>query len=62
VGWLLGGAASIVAIVTGFVVGGMTAALMMAIAWIVFRPLYGVLLLTLVGVGIWCLFYLPKYM
>jgi hypothetical protein len=62
VGWLLGGIVWIVAVITGFIVGGMSAAFVMAIAWIVFRPLYGVLLLTLVSLGAACLFYLPKYL
>jgi hypothetical protein len=57
VGWLLGGLASLAAGIFAFIVGGTLACLMIAIAWVFFRPLIGVPLLAAVGTSIYFIFF-----
>ena len=57
VGWLLGAAVAVAAGVFSIVVGLILSILVIAIAWLVYRPLIGVLLLTMVGVGIYFIFF-----
>ena len=57
VGWLLGGIVSLAAFLFALVVGSVLAILVIAIAWVFYRPLYGVLMLTLVGIGVYFIFF-----
>ena len=57
VGWLLGAAVAVAAAVFSIVVGLILSILVIAIAWLVYRPLIGVLLFTMVGVGIYFIFF-----
>ena len=57
VGWLLGGIVAVAAFVFALVVGSVIACLVIAIAWVFYRPLIGVLFLTLVGIGIYFIFF-----
>lgn len=59
VGALLGFAATVAALIFSVVWGGTIACLVTAIAWVVFRPLFGICLLTLVGLSIYLIFFLP---
>ena len=52
VGWLLAGFIKIVAYVVAFLWGSMVHILVLAVAWIFYRPLYGILLLSVVVGGI----------
>ena len=57
VGWLLGSIVSIAAMVFAFVVGLILSTLIIAVAWVFFRPLIGIPLLIGVGVGSYFTFY-----
>ena len=57
VGWLLGGVVSAAAFLFALVVGSVLAILVIAIAWVFYRPLFGVLMLTLVGIGVYFIFF-----
>ncbi len=57
VGTLLSTIISFAAIIFSVIVGTTVACLILALAWLVFRPFYGVLLLTLTGVGIYFIFF-----
>mmetsp|Transcript_20677 Transcript_20677/g.27904 ORF Transcript_20677/g.27904 Transcript_20677/m.27904 type:complete len:143 (-) Transcript_20677:187-615(-) len=60
VGWLLGGIVALAAAIFAFVVGGVIAMLTIAVAWVFFRPLFGLLLLAGVGVGVYFIFFFGK--
>ena len=57
VGWLLSYIAIVAAVIFALVVGVTLSITTIAVAWIVFRPLYGILLLTLVGVSVYLAFF-----
>jgi hypothetical protein len=57
VGWLLGGIVALAAAIFAFVVGGTVSCLVIAIAWVFFRPLVGVPLLLATGAGIYFIFF-----
>jgi len=57
VGWLLGGLVSIAAFVFAFIVGGTVSCLVIAVAWVFFRPLIGIPLLLATGTGIYFIFF-----
>jgi len=61
VGSLLGFAVTVAALIFSFVWGGTIAVLILGLAWLVFRPLFGITLLTLVGISSYFIFfYQPK--
>ena len=60
VGWLLGFVVVVAAAVFSIVVGMILAILVIAIAWLVYRPLIGALLLTMVSVGIYFIFFFNR--
>lgn len=57
VGWLLSGIVVVAAIIFSAVVGLTLSILTIAVAWIFFRPLYGILLLAIVGTSVYLLFF-----
>jgi len=57
VGWLLSGIVVVAAAIFSFIVGLTLSILTIAIAWIVFRPLYGILLLAVVGTSVYLVFF-----
>ena len=57
VGWLLGGIVAIAAILFALVVGLTISILTIAIAWVFYRPLVGILLLACVGAGVYFIFF-----
>lgn len=57
VGWLLGGVVSLAAFLFALVVGSVLATFVIAIAWIFYRPLLGLLMFTLVGIGVYFIFF-----
>lgn len=57
VGWLLGGVVAFAAFVFALIVGTVISCLVIAIAWVFYRPLIGVLMLTLVGIGVYFIFF-----
>jgi hypothetical protein len=57
VGKFLGYAVALAAFVFALVLGGIVSCLTIAIAWVFFRPVFGICLLTLTGVGIYFLFF-----
>ena len=57
VGWLLGGVMAVAAFVFALVVGSVMSCLVIAIAWVFYRPMIGVLFLTLVGIGVYFIFF-----
>ena len=59
VGSLLGFAASIAALLFSIVFGGTIACLVVAIAWLVFRPLLGISLLGVVGLMVYFIGFYP---
>ena len=59
VGFLLGGIVAIAAAIFAFVVGTVLSVLVIAISWVVYRPLIGCILLTAVGLGIFLIFFFP---
>lgn len=60
VGWLLGGVVSIAAFVFALIVGLVISMLVIAIAWVFYRPLIGITLLVAVGVGVYFIFFFNK--
>ncbi len=58
VGWLLGGVMWIAAYVFAIVVGLVVSCLVIAIAWIFYRPILGISLLLLTGVSVFLIFYM----
>lgn len=56
VGKLLGTAVALAAFVFALILGGLLSCLTIAIAWVFFRPLFGICLLTLTGLGAYFLF------
>lgn len=59
VGFLLGGIVAIAAAIFAFVVGTVVSVLVIAISWVVYRPIIGCILLTAVGLGIFLIFFFP---
>ena len=57
VGWLLGGVVAFAAIIFSLIVGTVISCLVIALAWVFYRPLIGVLLLVLMGIGIYFIFF-----
>jgi hypothetical protein len=57
VGSLLSTIVAFAAFIFSLIVGTTVACLILALAWLVFRPLYGVILLTVTGVGIYFIFF-----
>ena len=57
VGWLLSGVVTIAAFVFAFIVGLVLSLLVICIAWVFHRPLIGILMLTLVGIGVYFIFF-----
>jgi len=57
IGGLLKAVAAIAAAITAFIVGGTVATATIAVAWVVFRPLIGMLLLTITGLGVYLTFF-----
>jgi hypothetical protein len=57
VGTLLGFIAKLAALVFALIVGTTVASLILGLAWLFFRPVIGVSLLTWVGVGIYFIFF-----
>lgn len=57
VGWLLGGVMFVAALVFALVVGSVLSCLVIAIAWVFYRPMIGILFLTLVGIGVYFIFF-----
>ena len=57
VGWLLGGVVAFAAAIFALIVGVVISSLVIALAWIFYRPLYGILLLTLMGIGVYFIFF-----
>lgn len=51
----------VIALVVGLLVGGSLAVLVLAVAWLRFNPLWGIILLSLTGIGVACIFILPTY-
>ncbi len=56
IGSLLGFAMKVAAFITALVFGGTVASLVLGLAWLWFRPLYGVGLLLLTAGGLCCIF------
>ena len=59
VGYMLAQGISIVVFVFALITAGTLTSLTIACAWLYYRPLYGLLFLTLVGLGIGLLFFWP---
>jgi len=59
VGFLLGWAMQLIAAIVALFVGGTVACLVLAMAWLFFRPCIGMILLTCVGAGIAMIFVIP---
>ena len=57
VGWLLGGIVAVAAFIFALVVGSVISCLVIAIAWVFYRPLIGILMLTMVGLGVYFAFF-----
>ena len=49
--------AAVAAFIVAFIIGGTLAVFTIALAWIFFRPLLGILLLAVSGVGIYLTFF-----
>ena len=58
VGQLLGAVMSLAAAIFSVVVGGTIAFAVFGLAWLVFRPLYGIILLACASVGCYFIFFL----
>jgi len=56
VGGLLSTVAAVAAFIVAFIIGGTLAVFTIALAWLVFRPLIGIALLTLAGFGFYLTF------
>ena len=50
VGWLLGGIVALAAAIFAAVIGSVISILVIAIAWVVYRPLVGIILFSAVGI------------
>ena len=50
---------AIAAAIFAFVVGTVVSVLVIAISWVVYRPIIGCILLTAVGLGIFLIFFFP---
>jgi len=61
VGWLLGWIVAIAAAITAVVVGGTVACLVLAMAWVWYRPCVGITLLVAVAGGISLIFLIPYW-
>ena len=59
VGWLLSGVAAVAAFIWSFIVGLNTGIFVIAVAWIFFRPLFGICLLLTFGIVIFLIFFFP---
>ena len=59
VGWLLSAFASIAAFIWSFFVGLNTAVFIIAVAWVFYRPLFGICLLLIFAAGIFLAFFFP---
>ena len=57
VGWLLGGIVAIAAAIFAIIVGGTLSTLVIAIAWVFFRPLIGIPLLLIVATSVYLIFF-----
>merc|ERR1712032_1737695 len=57
VGWLLSGIVALAAIIFSVIVGLTLSVLTIAIAWLFFRPLFGICLLAIVGTSVYFTFY-----
>lgn len=57
VGWLLGGLVSIAAAIFAVIVGLTVSCLVIAVAWVFFRPYIGIPLLLATGTGIYLIFF-----
>ena len=57
VGWLLSGIVTVAAFVFALVVGSVISCLVIAIAWVFYRPLIGFFMLTLMGIGVYFIFF-----
>lgn len=57
VGWLLGGFVAVAAAIFAFIVGGTISCLVIAIAWVFFRPLIGIPLLLAVATSCYFIFF-----
>ena len=58
VGSLLGMVFALAAGIFAFIVGGTIACLVLGTAWLVFRPLYGGVLLAMTAVGLFLIFFI----
>lgn len=56
IGWLIAHGISLVVWIFAFVLAVTLSLLTIALAWLYYRPLYGVILLLLVGVGLGLIF------
>lgn len=59
IGWLMGYVVQVIAAIVGFFFGGTLACLVLALAWLRFRPCVGACLLVAVGLGIASIFVIP---
>ena len=59
VGWLLSAFASIAAFIWSFFVGLNTAVFIIAVAWVFYRPLFGICMLIIFAAGIFFAFFFP---
>ena len=57
VGFLLGGIATLAAAIFAFVIGLTMSVLVMSVAWLIFRPLLALSMLTVSGIGIYLSFF-----
>lgn len=60
VGWLLGGIVAIAAALFSLVVGSVISLLVIAIAWVFYRPLIGITMLVGVSIGVYFIFFYGK--
>jgi hypothetical protein len=59
VGWLLSAFAAIAAFIWSFFVGLNTAIFIIAVAWVFYRPLFGICMLLIFAAGIFLAFFFP---
>ena len=57
VGWLLSGIVAVAAVIFAIVVGISISLLTIAVAWVFYRPLIGIMLLALCGAGVYFIFF-----
>ena len=60
VGWLVANAVSLIAWIFALVFSVTFTSLTIGLAWLYYRPLYGIILLSIVGLGIGTLFLVHK--